>query len=171
MTIANTTIAVQCEWIKIILNFFCQIGKKYNIFFGVLQNFRNQFMCAMRWKRLKIATLSLSVFLIISLKCIRIFFITWWFSEIFQRKNYDLNTYKFFFISVMLITLVASVELRFLFSAPAPTSPLLHQQQPQMRPVTLWPLCSGHYSFSLCRSSFSWTCYTSFAFSSFDSCL
>ena len=48
---AANTIAAQCEWIKLI-HIFCQIGKKY--IFAVLQNFSNYFVCAMRWKRLRI---------------------------------------------------------------------------------------------------------------------
>ena len=35
--------------------FFGKISKKCNTLFGVPQNFSNEFMCAMRWKRLKIA--------------------------------------------------------------------------------------------------------------------
>ena len=40
MTTANATVPVLGEQIKII-PIFCQISKKENIFFGVLQNFRN----------------------------------------------------------------------------------------------------------------------------------
>ena len=42
MATADTTVATQCEWIKITAIFFCQIGQKNLIyFFGVLQNFSN----------------------------------------------------------------------------------------------------------------------------------
>ena len=54
MTTANRTLAVRYEWIKII-PVFGQIGKKYNISFGGLQNFCDQLMCAARWKRLEVA--------------------------------------------------------------------------------------------------------------------
>ena len=46
MTIDNTTIATQGEWIKITPIFFVEFAK--NVFFGVLQNFTNWFMCAVR---------------------------------------------------------------------------------------------------------------------------
>ena len=50
---ANTAIAVRCECIKI-APIFGQICKKYT-FFGVPQNSSDWFVCAMRWKQLKIA--------------------------------------------------------------------------------------------------------------------
>ena len=37
---------------------FFQIGKQWSIFFGSLMNFSNWFICAMRWKRVKIAGLN-----------------------------------------------------------------------------------------------------------------
>ena len=52
LTTANITIAIQCEWIKIIPIFSVRLAKIY--FWGVPQNFSNYFICAMRHKMLKI---------------------------------------------------------------------------------------------------------------------
>ena len=52
MTTVNTR-AVQCEWSKIIPILLVRSAKAI-IFFGVLQNFSNLFLCAMRWKKLKV---------------------------------------------------------------------------------------------------------------------
>ena len=55
MTTANTTIAVCCEWIQVILMLF-QIGK--NVFILVCHRIVGISLCAMRWKRLKITGLA-----------------------------------------------------------------------------------------------------------------
>ena len=55
MTIANTTTVIRCEGIKVIPIFFLSDRQKYNLIFGVPQNFSHQFMSAVRgkgWKSL-----------------------------------------------------------------------------------------------------------------------
>ena len=56
----NSTVAIRCEWIKIILFFFFLSDWQKTYFFGVLQNFNS--LCVMKWKRLKITALKQSLF-------------------------------------------------------------------------------------------------------------
>ena len=67
-TTSNTRITIQYEWILILPIFLsdwrhiyaCTHTHTHTPIFGVPQNFSNYFMCAMRWKMLKIAGLDWS---------------------------------------------------------------------------------------------------------------